>query len=132
MSILKLRNQITLQQRLAQLTGHLVEINGEGLGLEPGRLQRVFKSDFIQVQGELFVPQSLQTIRVFDIKPAASTVRVGLRTTFSTGSAFSSIRLVRIGTDFIEVESKGKFPSRILFPLNKIEGIFPVRLKTKR
>ncbi|WP_136608496.1 hypothetical protein [Paenibacillus dokdonensis] len=131
MSILKLRKNITLQQRLARLTGHLVEINGEGLGLEPGRLQRVFKSNFIQVQGELFVPLSLQSIRVFDINPAPRTVRVGLRTTFNTGKAFSSIRLVEIGTDFIEVQSKGKFPSRILFPLNKIEGIFPVRLKSK-
>ncbi|MCJ8013992.1 hypothetical protein MUG84_19885 [Paenibacillus sp. KQZ6P-2] len=126
MSILKLRKNITLQQRLAQLTGHLVEINGKGLGLEPGKLQRVFNRNFIQVQGELFVPNSLQSIRVFDIKPAASTVRVGLRTTFSTGSAFSSIRLVQIGTNFIEVQAKGKYPSRILFPLNKIEGIFPV------
>ncbi|GIP29822.1 hypothetical protein J23TS9_49520 [Paenibacillus sp. J23TS9] len=131
MSILKLRKNITLQQRLAQLTGHLVEINGESLGLEPGRLQRVFKSNFIQVQGELFVPLSLQSIRVFDINPAPCTVRVGLRTTFNTGKAFSSIRLVGIGTDFIEIQSKGKFPSRILFPLNKIEGIFPVRLKSK-
>ncbi|MEI0737789.1 hypothetical protein VQ056_15820 [Paenibacillus sp. JTLBN-2024] len=43
MSILKRRKNITLQQRLAQLTGHLAEINGEGLGLDPGKLQRVFK-----------------------------------------------------------------------------------------
>ncbi len=126
MSILKRRKNITLQQRLAQLTGHLAEINGEGLGLEPGKLQRVFKRNFIQVSGELFVPLSLQSIRVFDVKPAARTVRVGLRPTFKTGKAFSSIRLVQIGTDFVEVQAKGKFPSRILFPLNKIEGIFPV------
>ncbi|KHF32768.1 hypothetical protein CM49_04951 [Paenibacillus sp. P1XP2] len=64
MSILKRRKNITLQQRLAQLTGHLAEINGEGLGLEPGKLQRVFKRNFIQVSGELFVPLSLQSIRV--------------------------------------------------------------------
>ncbi|GIO33892.1 hypothetical protein J2TS6_50330 [Paenibacillus albilobatus] len=126
MSMLKLRKNISLQQRLAELTGHLAEINGEGLGLEPGRLQRVFKNNFIQVSGELFVPLSLQSIRVFGVKRAARTARVGLRTTFRTGKAFSDIRLVQIGTDFIEVQAKGKHPSRILFPLNKIEGIFPV------
>ncbi|MFU1796801.1 hypothetical protein ACM1RC_23265 [Paenibacillus azoreducens] len=131
MSILKLSRNISLQQRLAQLTGRLAEINGEGLGLEPGKIQRVFKRNFIQVQNELFVPLSLQSIRVFGIKAPASTVRVGLRTTFRTGNAFADIRLVQIGTDFVEVQAKGKFPSRILFPLNKIEGIFPVRPAAK-
>ncbi|GAB6991614.1 hypothetical protein [Paenibacillus pini] len=132
MSILWLKRKQTLQQRLFQLRGHLVEVNGENLGLEPGQLQQVFKHNFIKVQGELFVPLSLQSIRVFDIKPPRRTVRVGVRTTFRTGSAFSNIRLVQIGTDFIELQAKGsRFPSRILFPLNKVEGIFPVNTEQK-
>lgn len=127
MSILKFRRNITLQQRLVKFTGHLVEINGKGLGLEPGRLQHVFRKNFIRVQGELFVPLSLQSIRVFDVKQPAVSQRVGIRTVFRSGNAFSNIKLVLIGSDFIEVQAKGKSPSRILFPLNQVEGLFPVR-----
>lgn len=122
----KVMTRICLQQRLAQLTGHLVEINGANLGLEPGILERVFKKNFIQVQQELFVPSSLNSIRVFDIKAPYRNIRIGIRTTFPTGNAFKNMRLVRIGSDFIEVQAKGSSPSRILFPLNKVEGIFRV------
>ncbi|MGM1048219.1 hypothetical protein SAMN05661091_4701 [Paenibacillus uliginis N3/975] len=115
---------ITLQQRLATLKGHLVEINAPNTGLEPGRLEFVYKANFIRVQGELFVPASLNSIRVFDIKPPRRSALVGVRTTFPSGSAFNRIRLVRIGSDFIELQGKGKNPSRILFPLNKVEGIY--------
>ncbi|MGN7168213.1 hypothetical protein ACTHSJ_20320 [Paenibacillus cellulositrophicus] len=126
MLLTKFKRNITLQERLAKFTGHLVEINGAGLGLEPGRLQHVYKSSFIRVQGELFVPLSLQTIRVFDVKQPAVFRRVGIRTVFQSGKAFSNMKLVLIGSDFIEVQAKGKSPSRILFPLNQVEGIFPV------
>ncbi|HEY2491620.1 MAG TPA: hypothetical protein VGI33_01615 [Paenibacillus sp.] len=119
--------KISLQQRLAQLTGHLVEINAARLGLEPGRLQKVFKKNFIQVQQELFVASSLNSVRVFDIPPPRNSILIGLRTTFPSGSAFNQMKLVQIGLDFIEVQAKGKTPSRILFPLNKIEGIFRIR-----
>lgn len=124
--ILSLRGDrhITLQQRLAELKGHLVEINAPNTGLEPGRLEFVCKVNFIRVQGELFVPLSLNSIRVFDIKPSRRSKLVGVRTTFPSGRAFNRIRLVRIGSDFIELQGKGRNPSRILFPLNKVEGIF--------
>ncbi|MEC0259144.1 hypothetical protein [Paenibacillus lautus] len=120
-------HKITLQQRLASLTGHLVEINAPNTGLEPGRLQRVFPKNFIKVQGELFVPSSLNSVRVFDVKPPVKTMRVGVRTTFPTRGAFNRIRLIRIGADFIELLAKDKNRSRILIPLNKVEGIFPVK-----
>lgn len=118
---------ITLQQRLAMLKGHLVEINAPNTGLEPGRLDVVYKSNFIKVQGELFVPTSLNSIRVFDTKPPRRSILVGVRTTFPSGKAFQRIRLVRIGSNFIELQGKGKHPSRILFPLNKVEGIYLVK-----
>lgn len=118
---------LTLQQRLAMLKGHLVEINAPNTGLEPGRLEAVYKTNFIQVQGELFVPASLNSIRVFDTKPPHRSILVGVRTTFSSGKAFNRIRLVRIGSDFIELQGKGKAPSRIMFPLNKVEGIYRVQ-----
>ncbi|KKO54239.1 hypothetical protein [Paenibacillus sp. DMB20] len=118
---------ITLQQRLAALKGRLVEINAPHTGLEPGRLEIVYKHNFIRVQGELFVPASLNSIRVFDTKPVEKGIRVGVRTTFASGSSFDRMRLVRIGSDFIEVQGKGKHPSRILFPLNKVEGIYRVK-----
>lgn len=120
-------HKITLQQRLASLTGHLVEVNAPHTGLEPGRLQRVFPKNFVKVQGELFVPSSLNSVRVFDVKPPKRTVLVGVRTTFSTRGAFNRIRLVRIGADFIELLAKDKNRSRILLPLNKVEGIFPAK-----
>lgn len=121
---LQVKRTLTLQQRLATLKGHLVEINAPNTGLEPGRLESIYPSNFIKVQGELFVPSSLNSIRVFDTKPARRSIRVGVRTTFPSGSAFNRIHLVRIGSDFIEVQGKGKNPSRILFPLNKVEGIY--------
>ncbi|MGG3283092.1 hypothetical protein [Paenibacillus solani] len=120
-------HELTLQRRLSSLIGHLVEINAPNTGLEPGRLQRVFPKNFIKVNGELFVPQSLNSIRVFDVKPPGKTTVVGVRTTFLTRGAFNQIRLVRIGSDFIELLAKDKNRSRILLPLNKVEGIFPVK-----
>ncbi|WP_054956254.1 hypothetical protein [Paenibacillus dakarensis] len=115
---------ITLQQRLSMFKGHLVEINAPNTGLEPGRLEMVSRSNFIKVNGELFIPSSLNSIRVFDTKPPRQTLLIGVRTVFPSGKAFSRIRLVRIGTDFIELLGKEKHPSRILFPLNKVEGIY--------
>lgn len=115
---------LTLQQRLASLTGHLAEINAPNTGLEPGRLQRVLPKNFILVQGELFVPASLNSIRIFDVKRPKRTVPVGVRTTFSASGAFDRMRLVRIGSDFIELLGKDKNRSRILLPLNKVEGIY--------
>ncbi|MGF7047041.1 hypothetical protein J2T13_001543 [Paenibacillus sp. DS2015] len=119
--------KISLQERLSQLTGHLVEINAARLGLEPGRLQKVYKRNFIQVQQELFVATSLNSIRVFDISEPRRSLLIGIRTTFPSGNAFNQMKLVQIGLNFIEVQAKGKkYPSRILFPLNKIEGIFRI------
>lgn len=120
-------HKITLQQRLASLTGHLVEINAPHTVVRARRLQRVFPKNFVKVQGELFVPSSLNSIRVFDVKPPMRTVLVGVRTTFPTRGAFNRIRLVRIGADFIELLAKDKNRSRILLPLNKVEGIFPAK-----
>lgn len=119
--------QATLQRRLSSLLGHLVEINAPNSGLEPGRLQRVFSRNFIKVHGELFVPHSLNSIRVFDVKPPGKTTLVGVRTTFSTRGAFNRMQLVGIGTDYIELLAKDKNRSRILLPLNKVEGIFPAK-----
>ncbi|GAB6929247.1 hypothetical protein JCM10914A_32300 [Paenibacillus sp. JCM 10914] len=123
----RIGQKITLQQRLALLTGHLAEINAPNSGLEPGRIQRVFPNRFIKVQGELFVPLSLNSIRVFNVSPPRRSIPVGIRTTFPTGGAFNRIRIVRIGTDFIELLGKDKNRSRILLPLNKVEGIFPIK-----
>ncbi|MGG1879653.1 hypothetical protein ABDI30_19035 [Paenibacillus cisolokensis] len=117
----------TLQQRLARFAGHLVEINTPNTGMEPGRLQRIFKKNFILIRGQLFVPSSLNSIRVFDVKAPRYTIPVGIRTTFRTGKALNRIRLVHIGADYIELLAKDKNRSRILLPLNKVEGIYRVK-----
>lgn len=85
------------------------------------------QKNFILVRGQLFVPSSLNSIRVFDVKAPRYTIPVGIRTTFRTGKAFNRIRLVHIGADYIELLAKDKNRSRILLPLNKVEGIYRVK-----
>ncbi|MHA7584150.1 hypothetical protein ACX12E_27770 [Paenibacillus vandeheii] len=114
----------TLQQRLAELQGHLAELNAPLSGLEPGIISKVFPRSFITVNRQLFVPLSLFSIRVFDIPRARRGVRVGIRTVFPSRNAFKNIRLVSVGLDYIELQGKGKFSSRILFPLTQVESIY--------
>ncbi|MDN4603297.1 hypothetical protein P5G61_18810 [Paenibacillus sp. F6_3S_P_1C] len=122
----------TLQQRLAELQGHLAELNAPLSGLEPGIISKVFPRSFIKVNRQLFVPLSLFSIRVFDIPRARRGVRVGIRTVFPSRNAFKNIRLVGVGLDYIELQAKGKFSSRILFPLTQIESIYRPTNKRKK
>ncbi|HBU81692.1 MAG TPA: hypothetical protein DEF35_08645 [Paenibacillus sp.] len=122
----------TLQQRLAELQGHLAELNAPLSGLEPGIISKVFPRSFIKVNRQLFVPLSLFSIRVFDIPRARLGVRVGIRTVFPSRNAFKNIRLVGVGLDYIELQGKGKFSSRILFPLTQIESIYRPTNKKKK
>ncbi|KOY17349.1 hypothetical protein [Paenibacillus xylanivorans] len=122
----------TLQQRLAKLQGHLAELNAPLSGLEPGIISKVFPRSFIKVNRQLFVPLSLFSIRVFDIPRAQRGVRVGIRTVFSSGNAFNNIRLVGVGLDYIELQGKGRFSSRILFPLTQVESIYRPTNKKKK
>ncbi|WP_128101593.1 hypothetical protein [Paenibacillus sp. DCT19] len=114
----------SLQQRLSELQGKLAELNAPLSGLEPGRISRVYTRHFIKVNRQLFIPLSLYSIRVFDIPPTCRGVRVGIRTVFPSGNEFNNIRLVGIGRDYLELQGKGKFPSRILFPLSQVESIY--------
>lgn len=122
----------TIQQRLAELQGHLAELNAPLSGLEPGLISKVFPRSFIKVNRQLFVPLSLFSIRVFDIPRARRGVRVGIRTVFPSRNAFKNIRLVGVGLDYIELQGKGKFSSRILFPLTQIESIYRPTNKKKK
>ncbi|PZT55114.1 hypothetical protein [Paenibacillus silvae] len=119
-----LRTGKTLQQRLAQFQGHIAELNTPRSGLEPGRIQKVFPRNFIKVNHQLFIPLSLNSIRVFDIPRTRRGARVGIRTTFPSHNAFRNIRLVGVGIDYIELQGKGRVPSRILFPLSSVESIY--------
>ncbi|WP_458126548.1 hypothetical protein [Paenibacillus sp. Z3-2] len=114
----------TLQQRLAELQGHLAELNTPLSGLEPGRIRRVYSRQFIKVNRQLFIPLSLNSIRVFDIPRTRRGIRVGIRTTFPSWNAFNNIRLVGVGLDYLELQGKGRVPSRILFPLSSVESIY--------
>ncbi|CAI6038028.1 hypothetical protein PAECIP112173_00897 [Paenibacillus sp. JJ-100] len=127
MSWQHLRTGITLQQRLAQLEGHLAELNAPRSGMETGRIRRVFPRNFIKINRQLFIPLSLNSIRVFDIPRTQRGIRVGIRTTFPSRNAFRNIRLVSVGLNYIELQGKGKFPSRILFPLSSVESIYRPR-----
>lgn len=114
----------TLQQRLAELQGHLAELNTPLSGLEPGRIRRVYSRQFIKVNRQLFVALSLNSIRVFDIPRTRRGTRVGIRTVFPSRNAFNNIKLVGVGLDYLELQGKGKVPSRILFPLSRVESIY--------
>ncbi|WP_440119046.1 hypothetical protein [Paenibacillus sp. QZ-Y1] len=114
----------TLQQRLAELQGKLAELNAPLSGLEPGRISKVYPRNFIKVNRQLFIPLSLNSIRVFDIPRTRRGIRVGIRTVFPSRNAFNNIRLVGVGTDYLELQGKGKFSSRILFPLTQVESIY--------
>ncbi|MGF9695755.1 MULTISPECIES: hypothetical protein [Paenibacillus] len=122
----------TLQQRLAELQGHLAELNTPRSGLEPGRIKRVYPHHFIEVNRQLFIPLTLLSIRVFDTPQTRRGVRVGIRTVFPSKNAFRNIRLVGVGIDYLELQGKGKFPSRILFPLTQIESIKRPALQKKK
>ncbi|MBM6385875.1 hypothetical protein [Paenibacillus illinoisensis] len=122
----------TLQQRLAELQGHLAELNTPRSGLEPGRIKRVYSRHFIKVNRQLFIPLSLLSIRVFDTPQTRRGVRVGIRTVFPSKNAFRNIRLVGVGLDYLELQGTGKFPSRILFPLSQIESIHRPTIKKKK
>ncbi|MCM3204920.1 hypothetical protein [Paenibacillus illinoisensis] len=122
----------TLQQRLAELQGHLAELNTPRSGLEPGRIKRVYPRNFIKVNRQLFIPLSLLSIRVFDTPQTRRGVRVGIRTVFPSKNAFRNIRLVGVGLDYLELQGTGKFPSRILFPLSQIESIHRPIIKKKK
>lgn len=133
MNVHQLQTGKTLQQRLAELQGHLAELNAPLSGLEPGRIDRVYPRNFIKVNGQLFVPLSLNSIRVFDIPRTRRGIFVGVRTAFPTQNAFRNLRLVAVGLNYIELQARGKFPSRILFPLKQVESIYrPVRRKSTR
>ncbi|QOS78581.1 hypothetical protein JNUCC31_28385 [Paenibacillus sp. JNUCC31] len=122
----------TLQQRLSELQGHLAELNAPLSGLEPGIISKVYPRNFIKVNRQLFVPLSLNSIRVFDIPRTRRGIRVGIRTIFPSRNAFNNIRLVGVGVDYLELQGKGKFSSRILFPLTRVESIYrPTNHKKK-
>ncbi|MEC0127439.1 hypothetical protein [Paenibacillus pabuli] len=122
----------TLQQRLGELQGHLAELNTPLSGLEPGIISKVYPRNFIKVNRQLFIPLNLNSIRVFDIPRARRGIRVGIRTIFPSRNAFKNIRLVGIGVDYLELQGKGKFSSRILFPLTQVESIYRPTYRKKK
>lgn len=120
------QSPITMQQRLRRWVGKNVTIRANNLSLEPGKMTRVFPTTFIVVQGERFVPLSLNFIIVHQVAKAKVFTRAGVRTTFDAEGLFDDIQLVKIGKDFIELQREGEARDRYLIPLNKVEGIFKV------
>ena len=128
MSWQHLRTGKTLQQRLAQFRGILLERPRSGL--EPGRIRQVYPRNFVKINHQLFIPLSLNSIRVFSVPRTQRGVRVGIRTTFPSRNAFRDIKLVGVGLNYIELQGKGSVPSRILFPLSSVESIYRPRKQT--
>jgi hypothetical protein len=121
------QSNITLLQRLSQFMGKKIGIAGAGLGLEPGLLQKICPPNFIVVTGESFVPLSLNTMTIFDVRRSSRFMKVGITTTFESNNRFSNVALVLVGKDFIEIQGKGNGRTRIFIPLNKVERIFPLK-----
>ena len=114
MSWQHLRTGKTLQQRLAQFQGHLAELNTPRTGLEPGRIRKVFPRNFVKINHQLFIPLSLNSIRVFNVPRTKRGIRVGIRTTFPSRNAFKRIRLAGVGIGRSQSESGEKRWSLLL------------------
>ena len=120
------QSPIRLQQRLRGFIGKSVAITANGLSLEPGILTKVLQSTFIIVQNERFVPLSTNTIHVINIPKARRFTPAGVRTTFDAGGLFDDIQLIRIGSNFIEVQRSADARGRYFIPLNKVVGLFRI------
>lgn len=92
-------SRINLMERLALHTKQEVALQAEGFASEPGVLQKVGKR-FIRVSGQYFVPHTLQEIVLLGAPRKPGGTPVTLRTTYR---GTYSARLVKAGTDFIEV-----------------------------
>jgi hypothetical protein len=113
---------LNLMQRLAQHVKSEIAIQAAGFTSEPGLLQNTGKR-FIRVSGQYFVPGTLQEIILLGIPTKVKTSPIHLRTMYM--GRFSA-RLVRVGTDYIEVivsREEEEEELRVLIPLNQIISI---------
>jgi hypothetical protein len=114
-------NQITmtLKERLSLHSGFSVALQAKGFSSEPGLLQKV-GSQFIKVNDQFFVPSSLDQISLLGSEPKGSGELVHFRTLIK--GSFSA-KLIRTGTDFVEIIMNNSNAEWLLIPLNKIISV---------
>ncbi|CAG7653452.1 hypothetical protein PAECIP111802_05486 [Paenibacillus allorhizosphaerae] len=118
-------SRMNLMARLATHLHREVALQAEGFESEPGVLQKVGKR-FIRVNGQFFVPATMQEIVLLDNAAKGKGTQLYVRTTY--GRQFQA-KLVRSGVDFVELvvsrQEEEEEELLVLIPLNKIIGLGP-------
>jgi hypothetical protein len=110
---------MTLKERLSLHLGYSLAIQAKGFSSEPGLLQKVGKQ-FIKVNNQFFVPSTLEQMTLLGIEPKVTGEVVHIRSIFN--GTFSA-RLIRTGSDFIEIIMNNDSNGWLLVPMNKIISI---------
>jgi hypothetical protein len=110
---------MTLKERLSLHLGFSVAILAKGFSSEAGLLQKV-GIQFIKVNNQYFSPLTLDQISLLGLPNNATGTLVYLRSI--TKGNFTA-KLIRTGTDFVEVIMNNSNAEWLLIPLNKIISI---------
>jgi hypothetical protein len=113
------QSKMTLNERLSLHVGFSVAIQSKDFRSQPGLLQKVGRQ-FFKVNNQYFSPLTVEHIALLGFPPNVSGEAVQIRST--TRGQFTP-RLVRTGSDFIEVLLTNHNPDWLLIPLNKIISI---------
>lgn len=113
------QNKMTLKERLSLHNGYSIAIQAKGFSSEPGLLQKV-GNQFIQVNNQYFVPPALEQIALLGMEPKVSGEIVHIR---SIVKGNFTAKLIRTGSDFIEIIMNNVNKEWLLIPLNKIISI---------
>lgn len=110
---------MSFKERLSLHSGFSVALQAKGFSSEPGLLQHV-GNQFIKVNNQYFLPASLDQITLLGMEPRVSGEQVHFRTLVKGNF---SARLIRTGTDFVEIITNTTNKDWLLLPLNKIISI---------
>jgi hypothetical protein len=110
---------MALKARLLLHCGFSVALQAKGFSSEPGLLQKV-GGQFIKVNNQFFVPSSLDQIALLGTETKDSGEIVHFR---SIIKGHFSAKLIRTGTDFVEIIMNNANEEWLLIPLNKIISV---------
>lgn len=114
------QSNMTLRDRLKMHVGFSVAVSARGFTSEPGLLQKV-GAQFIRVNGQWFVPAAQNQISLLGFEPTVTGKPVYVRTTYRGSFA---AKLVRTGTDFVELLVAGKNSEEwLLVPVSRIVSL---------
>jgi hypothetical protein len=110
------QNKMTLNERLSLHVGFSVAIQAKGFSSQPGLLQNV-GTQFFKVNNQYFSAATLDHISLLGFEPKVTGALVHFRSI--TKGNFTA-KLIRTGSDFIEIIMNNSSVEWQLIPLNKI------------